>query len=76
MNRSRASSPENAFGPEPILAAVENYTGSIFDLDHSVSVGPAEFGQRWRRLAREMREQGLQRGDRLVMAWVCTRRRF
>jgi acyl-coenzyme A synthetase/AMP-(fatty) acid ligase len=68
MERSRASSSENALCPEPILAAVEGYTGSIFDLDHSLTVGPAEFGQGWRRLAREMREQGLRRGDRLVMA--------
>jgi acyl-coenzyme A synthetase/AMP-(fatty) acid ligase len=68
MNRSRASSPENALGPDPILAAVDGYTGSIFDLDHSMTVGPAELGQGWRQLAREMREQGLQRSDRLVMA--------
>lgn len=54
--------------PEPILAAVDGYRGSILDLDNALLVGPAEFAAAWQTLARRMREAGLRAGDRILVA--------
>ena len=54
--------------PEPILAAIDDYGGSIFDLDHALLVGPELFAASRRALARRMRSVGLKPADRVIVA--------
>ena len=54
--------------PEPILSAVDNYRGTIYDLDRSLVVGPERFAAGWRGLSRRMGQHGLVPGERVVMA--------
>ncbi len=57
-----------SLSPEPILKAVENYSGTIFDLDRAVIIGPAQFARRRGNLTSGMITHGLEPGDRVVMA--------
>ena len=54
--------------PEPILDAVDNYRGSIFDLERSLRVSPRMFAAGWRGLAARLAEAGLSPGDRVIVA--------
>jgi long-chain acyl-CoA synthetase len=54
--------------PEPILAAVDNYRGTIFDLDRSLRVPPERFAAGWRGLSRRMGDEGLAAGERVILA--------
>ncbi len=60
--------PEVALTPEPILAAIDNYQGSIFDLDTGQAITPTRFAAGWRGLARRISESGLSTGDRVIVA--------
>ena len=52
----------------PILEAVDNYRGTIVDLDAEQVIEPARFAAGWRGLARRMAECGLSPGDRVIVA--------
>ncbi len=54
--------------PEPILAAVDNYRGTIYDLDQSLLVTPDRFASGWRGLSRRMGDEGLRPGERVIVA--------
>lgn len=54
--------------PEPILSAVDNYHGTIFDLDQSLLVTPERFAAGWRGLSRRMGDEGLASGERVIVA--------
>ncbi len=52
----------------PILDAVERYRGTFVDLDASRVVGPDEFAAARVSLTAALRRQGLQPGDRVLLA--------
>ncbi len=52
----------------PILDAVENYRGTIVDLDAGQIITPARLVAAWHGLARRMVESGLSSGDRVIVA--------
>jgi acyl-coenzyme A synthetase/AMP-(fatty) acid ligase len=54
--------------PEPILAAVDGYRGTIVDLERGVVVRPEAFARGRLALARQMSQLGLEVSDRVVMA--------
>ena len=54
--------------PARILEAVENYRGTIVDLDAGQVIAPARFVAAWHGLARRMVESGLSSGDRVIVA--------
>ncbi|MBN1587934.1 MAG: long-chain fatty acid--CoA ligase [Pirellulales bacterium] len=54
--------------PEPMLAAIDDYRGTIFDLDHSLRIGPELFAASRTALARRMRSAGLKTADRVIVA--------
>jgi acyl-coenzyme A synthetase/AMP-(fatty) acid ligase len=54
--------------PEPILAAVDNYRGTIVDIDRGLVVRPEMFATAWHALARRIAETGLTPGDRVIIA--------
>ncbi len=54
--------------PDPMLSAVEDYRGTIVDLDRDLVVRPAMLASARKRLAREMADAGLHPGDRVVLA--------
>jgi acyl-coenzyme A synthetase/AMP-(fatty) acid ligase len=60
--------PVTEMSPEPVLAAVDDYRGSIFDLDRSLLVGPREFAAGRLALARGMGQSGLRAADRAIVA--------
>lgn len=53
--------------PEPLLATVDNYRGTIYDIDRALLVTPAEFASCWQSLARRLADAGLTPGDRVVV---------
>jgi acyl-CoA synthetase (AMP-forming)/AMP-acid ligase II len=54
--------------PELILSAVDNYRGTIFDLDQSLVVAPERFAAGWRGLSRRMGDEGLAAPERVIVA--------
>jgi acyl-CoA synthetase (AMP-forming)/AMP-acid ligase II len=52
----------------PILDAVENYRGTIVDLDAGQVITPPRLVAAWHGLARRMAECGLSPGDRVIVA--------
>lgn len=60
--------PPATLSPEPIVEAVEAYRGSIFDLDRGLTIGPGQWARGRRALAAAMAAEGLEPGDRVVMA--------
>jgi acyl-coenzyme A synthetase/AMP-(fatty) acid ligase len=54
--------------PEPILAAVDDYRGTIDDLDNGRRIGPDAFAAGWQGLARRMARSGLHEADRVIVA--------
>lgn len=59
---------QSQLSPEPILAAAATYSGSLTDLDRSLVLSSAEFARGRTTLASRMKQLGLARGDRVVMA--------
>ena len=57
-----------ALSPAPIIEAVEAYRGSIFDLDRGLTIDPGSWARGRRALAAAMVSQGLEPGNRVVMA--------
>lgn len=68
LTADRAETHFTEFDPGPILAAADDYRGSIVDLDRSHTIDPSAFARGWRDLADDMAACGLRSGDRLVMA--------
>jgi acyl-CoA synthetase (AMP-forming)/AMP-acid ligase II len=56
------------FRPDPILRAVEAYSGSITDLDLSIAVPGGELRRARDALSAQLHARGLNSGDRLVVA--------
>jgi acyl-CoA synthetase (AMP-forming)/AMP-acid ligase II len=54
--------------PEPILAAIENYRGTITDLDLNVTIDAAGLATARRSLAEKLRAGGLRASERIVIA--------
>jgi len=54
--------------PEPILAAVDDYRGTMTDLDRGLVVEPHRFAAGRAALARRMKEAGLAAGERVIVA--------
>ena len=54
--------------PAPILEAVENYRGTIIDLDTAQVLSPDEFARAREGLTAALRRRGLMSGDRVVIA--------
>lgn len=54
--------------PDRILAAIEDYRGSITDLDRGLVIGPRQFAAGWQSLTRQMGAAGLHAGDRVILA--------
>jgi len=54
--------------PDVILAAVDDYRGSICDLDNGLLLGPDAFAAGWQGLARRMAKSGLKPADRVIVA--------
>lgn len=54
--------------PTDMLAAVDGYQGTIVDLDRCRVVRPHDFAAGWQALARWIREAGLTRGERAIVA--------
>jgi len=54
--------------PGPLLDAVDAFRGSFRDLDRGVEVDAAAFARGWRGLAERLGENGLEAGDRVVLA--------
>ncbi|MGZ3458460.1 MAG: class I adenylate-forming enzyme family protein [Archangium sp.] len=54
--------------PGPLLAAVEAFQGSFFDLERGQYVGPDAFARGWHRLSALLSQHELRPGDRVVMA--------
>jgi acyl-coenzyme A synthetase/AMP-(fatty) acid ligase len=66
---SQLVDPISEMKPDPILAAIDGYRGTIVDLETSTTVLPEEFARGWRELARRMNDVGLQVGDRVILAY-------
>lgn len=54
--------------PDPLLGAIDRYSGTFRDLDQNTSVGPAAFHHARQSLASRLRELGLDPGARVVLA--------
>ncbi len=54
--------------PDAILAGIENYHGTIIDLDHSLTVPAGALPREVNHLLRKLTELGLNQGDRVVLA--------
>jgi len=54
--------------PDAMLAAIDDYRGTIVDLDNDLRVGPEVFAASRIELARRMRSAGLRAGDRVIVA--------
>ncbi len=52
-------------GPEPILAAIDNYRGTIVDLDQNLTIDVAALAKARRDLLQKLRSGGLQAGREL-----------
>lgn len=53
---------------EPILNAVEGYQGNLIDLSQGISVDAATFAATRESLAQQLKQSGLNSGDRVVLA--------
>jgi acyl-CoA synthetase (AMP-forming)/AMP-acid ligase II len=56
------------WSPAPILDAVEQYRGTIIDLDSQQVFSPDDFARARQRLVRALRRAGLAAGDRVLVA--------
>ena len=59
---------EPNLSPEPILAALESYRGTIVDLDHSLAVSSASLVKASQEIGDQLIGHGLRPGDRVVTA--------
>ena len=65
---STAISQPEALSPRPILQAAERYRGQIIDLDSERVVGPDDFARLRDTLCAKLKQQGVQPGDRILVA--------
>jgi acyl-CoA synthetase (AMP-forming)/AMP-acid ligase II len=64
----RLATVESSLSPEPLLAALDGYRGSIIDLSRGRVHGPASLARDHRALVAALRSRGLEAGDRVVLA--------
>lgn len=64
----QSGEPSMDLSPDRLLAAIEDYRGSLTDLDRGLVVDPRGFAAGWQSLTQQMGAAGLHAGDRVILA--------